>query len=128
VLWKICHAFQPRQNTAAGHRDRLHMHLSPIADAPAPAPYPCSAVCPWRYAPQSAAAGDVGSIKVVHGFKGLLGARALGWPTLRAEIHEVCGPAAKLLLWRSNERQALTDLEEAWLVRALYRDDRLTQP
>lgn len=69
-----------------------------------------------------------GSIEVVDGFKRLIGARALGWPTLRAEIHEVCGPAAKLLLWRSNARQALTDLEEAWLVRALYRDDRLTQP
>jgi len=31
-------------------------------------------------------------------------------------------------LWQSNARQALSDLEEAWLVRALYRDDRLTQP
>ncbi len=71
---------------------------------------------------------NAGSIEVVDGFKRLIGARALGWPTLRAEIHEVCGPAAKLLLWRSNARQALTDLEEAWLVRALYRDDRLTQP
>jgi ParB/RepB/Spo0J family partition protein len=69
-----------------------------------------------------------GTIEVVDGFKRLLGARALGWPTLRAEIHEVCGPAAKLLLWRSNARQALTDLEEAWLVRALYRTDGLTQP
>jgi hypothetical protein len=30
-------------------------------------------------------------------------------------------------LWQSNARQALSDLEEAWLVRALYRDDRQTQ-
>jgi hypothetical protein len=35
---------------------------------------------------------------------------------------------AKLLLWHSNARQELSELEEAWLVRALYRDDRLTQP
>jgi len=67
-------------------------------------------------------------VEVVDGFKRLIGARALGWSALRAEVHEVSGPAAKLLLWQSNARQALSDLEEAWLVRALYRDDRLTQP
>ena len=67
-------------------------------------------------------------VEVVDGFKRLIGARALGWSALRAEVHEVSGPAAKLLLWQSNARQALSDLEEAWLVRALYRDDRMTQP
>jgi len=71
---------------------------------------------------------QAGSIEVVDGFKRLVGARALGWPALRAEIHEVPGPAAKLLLWQSNARQELSDLEEAWLVRALYREDRLNQP
>jgi hypothetical protein len=62
--------------------------------------------------------------------KRLIDARALGWSALRAEIHEVPGPgpAAKLLLWQSNARQELSDLEEAWLVRALYREDRLNQP
>lgn len=69
-----------------------------------------------------------GSVEVVDGFKRLIGARALGWPTLRAEVHEVTGPAAKLLLWQSNARQQLSELEEAWLVRALYREDRLSQP
>jgi len=67
-------------------------------------------------------------VEVLDGFKRLIGARALGWSALRAEVHEVTGPAAKLLLWQSNARQALSDLEEAWLVRALYRDDRMTQP
>ena len=67
-------------------------------------------------------------VEVVDGFKRLSGARALGWSTLRAEIHEVTGPAAKLLMWHSNARQPLSDLEEAWLVRALYHEDRLTQP
>jgi ParB family transcriptional regulator, chromosome partitioning protein len=67
-------------------------------------------------------------LELVDGYKRLIGARALGWPALRAEVHAVTGPAAKLLLWHSNARQALSDLEEAWLVRALYRDDRLTQP
>lgn len=71
---------------------------------------------------------QAGSVEVVDGFKRLIGARALGWSALRAEIHEVTGPAAKLLLWESNTRQELSDLEEAWLVRALYREDRLNQP
>lgn len=71
-----------------------------------------------------------GSVEVVDGFKRLIGARALGWSTLRAEVHEVTGSAvtAKLLLWQSNARQALSELEEAWLVRTLYREDRLNQP
>ena len=71
---------------------------------------------------------QAGSVEIVDGFKRLVGARALGWSALRAEIHEVTGPAAKLLLWHSNARQQLSDLEEAWLVRALYREDRLNQP
>jgi ParB/RepB/Spo0J family partition protein len=69
-----------------------------------------------------------GTIELVDGFKRLVGARELGWSTLRAEIHEIAGPATKLLLWQSNTRQPLTAIEEAWVVRALYRDDRLTQP
>jgi ParB/RepB/Spo0J family partition protein len=71
---------------------------------------------------------QAGNVQIVDGFKRLIGARALGWSALRAEIHEVTGPAAKLLLWHSNARQQLSDLEEAWLVRALYREDKLNQP
>lgn len=77
------------------------------------------AVVCWRHA---------GSIEIVDGFKRLIAARRLKWPTLRAEVHEVTRAIAKLLLWHSNARQALSDLEEAWLVRALYREDRLSQP
>jgi hypothetical protein len=40
-------------------------------------------------------------VEVVDGFKRLIGARALGWPALRAEIHEVSGPAAKLCCGRA---------------------------
>jgi ParB-like chromosome segregation protein Spo0J len=71
---------------------------------------------------------QAGTVEIVDGFKRLVGARRLGWSTLRAEIHEVGSPAAKFLLWQSNAGTELTALEEAWLVRALYRDDRLTQP
>jgi len=68
------------------------------------------------------------AVELVDGFKRLASARKLGWSTLRAEIHDVTGPTAKLLLWQSNVRHELTVLEEAWVVRALYRDDRLDQP
>ena len=71
---------------------------------------------------------DAGHIEIVDGFKRVIGARALGWSTVRVELHEGAGAAAKLLLWQSNVRQVLTELEEAWLVRALYRDDGLSQP
>lgn len=77
------------------------------------------AVVCWRHA---------GVVEIVDGFKRLIAARTLKWPTLRAEVHDVTRALAKLLLWQSNARQALTDLEEAWLVRALYREDRMTQP
>ena len=70
-----------------------------------------------------------GTIEIVDGFKRLIAARTMGWRTLRAEIHDVTtGPVAKLLLWQSNAGQKLSELEEAWLVRALYRDDQLNQP
>ncbi len=51
-------------------------------------------------------------VEIVDGFKHLVSARKLGWATLRAEVHEVAGPAAKLLLWQSNARQELTALGE----------------
>ena len=39
-----------------------------------------------------------GVIEMSDGFKRLAGARKLGWSKLRAEIHQVHGPGAKLLL------------------------------
>jgi ParB-like nuclease domain len=37
---------------------------------------------------------QAGTVEIVDGFKRLIGARALRWSALRAEIHEVTGPAA----------------------------------
>lgn len=69
-----------------------------------------------------------GRLELIDGFKRLHAARALSWPTLRAEVQLVDGAGAKVLLWRCNAGAGLTEIEEAWLVRAMYRDDKLTQP
>ncbi len=69
------------------------------------------------------------ALAVVDGFKRLRAAVRLGWSELQVMVHEshVAG-AAQLLLWQSNQSHGLTDLEQAWLVRSLYREEKLTQP
>lgn len=69
-----------------------------------------------------------GGLEVVDGFKRLRASRALGWTRLRVQIEELDGIAAKLRLWQSNSSHGLTEVEEAWLVRALYREEHLSQP
>lgn len=65
---------------------------------------------------------------VIDGFKRLRSARALSWSHLSVQPWEGDGVQAKVLLWRCNEHRGLTDVEEAWLVRTLYREDGLSQP
>lgn len=69
-----------------------------------------------------------GKLELIDGFKRLHAARAMSWPRLRAEVQQVDAAGAKVRLWRCNAGAGLSELEEAWLVRALYRDDKLTQP
>lgn len=69
-----------------------------------------------------------GKLELIDGFKRLHAARAMSWPRLRAEVQQVDGAGAKVRLWQCNAGAGLTEIEEAWLVRALYRDDKLTQP
>jgi hypothetical protein len=69
-----------------------------------------------------------GKLELIDGFKRLHAARAMSWPKLRAEVQQVDAPGAKVRLWRCNAGAGLTEIEEAWLVRALYREDKLTQP
>ena len=70
--------------------------------------------------------GDL--LEVVDGFKRLRAAQQLGWRMLRVRELEVDSIGAKAALMVLNQGHGLTDLEEAWLVRALYRADRLAQP
>jgi ParB-like chromosome segregation protein Spo0J len=71
------------------------------------------------------AAGD--GLEIIDGFKRVRAARALGWPTLLARIANVGPIDAKLRLGELHDRRGLTEIEEAWLVRSLYRDDRVAQ-
>jgi len=68
------------------------------------------------------------SLELFDGLKRVRAAQALSWPTVRVEVHALDAPAAKLRLWRCNDGAGLSELEEAWLVRSLYRDDQLSQP
>jgi ParB-like chromosome segregation protein Spo0J len=67
-------------------------------------------------------------LQIIDGFKRVRAARALGWRTLAARIDDVGAIDAKLRLRELHDHRGLTELEEAWLVRSLYRDDRLSQP
>lgn len=68
-----------------------------------------------------------GQIEVVDGFKRLRGARALGWPKIRVDVAEVRSAEAKVWMCQSNGGRGLSELEEAWVIRALHREDGLMQ-
>lgn len=67
-------------------------------------------------------------LEIADGFKRLAAARRLEWPALRVEVIDVDVIQAKAALTLLNQASALSELEEAWVVRSLYRDDGLTQP
>lgn len=65
---------------------------------------------------------------VIDGLKRLRAARTLGWDTLNTQTWEGDLTHARLMVWRCNQARGVTELEEGWLVKALYREDGLTQP
>lgn len=67
-------------------------------------------------------------LELFDGLKRLRAARALAWPKLRVEVHALDTAGAKVRLVRCNVATGLSELEEAWLVRSLHREDRLSQP
>jgi ParB-like chromosome segregation protein Spo0J len=69
-----------------------------------------------------------GQLELCDGFKRLAAARRLEWPSVRVEILEINRVQAKAALAQLNKASTLSELEEAWVVRSLYRDDRLAQP
>jgi ParB/RepB/Spo0J family partition protein len=69
-----------------------------------------------------------GQLEILDGFKRVRAARALGWRTLRARVADVDRVEAKILLVARHDGRGLTELEEAWLIRSLHRDDGLSQP
>lgn len=67
-------------------------------------------------------------LELFDGFKRVRAARQLSWPAVRAEVHVLDAAGAKVRLLRCNAGAGLSELEEAWLVRSLYRDEALSQP
>jgi ParB/RepB/Spo0J family partition protein len=67
-------------------------------------------------------------LEILDGFKRLHAARTLGWSGVSAKMSEVDFVEAKIQLVALHDRRGLTEIEEAWLVRSLYRDDGLSQP
>src|SRR5437660_7111006 len=69
-----------------------------------------------------------GQWEVVDGFKRLAAARLLAWPTLLVRRLEADDErTVKAALYGLNLGQHLQELEEAWLVQALVREDGLSQ-
>jgi ParB-like chromosome segregation protein Spo0J len=67
-------------------------------------------------------------LEIVDGFKRVHAARELGWSELGAETSGVGIADAKVQIAALHGGRGLTEIEEAWLVRSLYRDDGLSQP
>ncbi len=65
--------------------------------------------------------------EVIDGFKRLRAARALRWEALWVHAVEVRGAQAKVQIVHSNRRESLTEIEEAWIIRALHREDGLVR-
>jgi ParB/RepB/Spo0J family partition protein len=70
---------------------------------------------------------DEGVLKVLDGHKRLRAARGLGWTELRTSIVEVEAIDAKVWLFELHRHHGLSELEEAWVIRSLCRDDGLSQ-
>ena len=68
------------------------------------------------------------NLEVFDGLKRLRAARELSWTVMRVEVHALDTTGAKVRLLCCNAGAGLAELEEAWLVRSLYREDRLSQP
>ena len=67
-------------------------------------------------------------LELLDGFKRVHAARTLGWSELVAETSGVGITDAKIQIAALHGGRGLTEIEEAWLVRSLYREDGLSQP
>ncbi|HCF62227.1 MAG TPA: hypothetical protein DFS52_30080, partial [Myxococcales bacterium] len=68
------------------------------------------------------------ALELFDGVKRWRAARALSWKTLRVEVHALDATGAKVRLLSCNAASGLSELEVAWVVRSLYREDGLSQP
>ncbi len=78
--------------------------------------------------PLQAWRAETGELELFDGLKRWRAAQSLSWTTLRVEVHPFDAGAAKVGLLLCNEGAGLSDLEVAWVVRSLYREDHVDQP
>jgi ParB/RepB/Spo0J family partition protein len=120
--------------TVALHAERLVAitdlgeRLAPLrlADASALAAMRASLAQYGQLSPVRAFERD-GALEIFDGFKRLRAARGLGLPELCAIVANVNVVEATVYMRELHAGHSLTALEEAWIVRALYRDHHLSQ-
>lgn len=66
--------------------------------------------------------------EVIDGFKRLSAARLLGLKTIRAAALQLTEEQAKASIISLNASHRLTEIEEGWLIRSLYRENKVNQP
>jgi ParB/RepB/Spo0J family partition protein len=82
----------------------------------------------WGQASPVVACDREGSLEIVDGFKRWAAAPACGWTTLSVRVVALDERLAKAAILGLNSLQRPTrELEEAWIVQALVREDGLTQ-
>jgi ParB-like chromosome segregation protein Spo0J len=67
-------------------------------------------------------------LELFDGLKRWRASQELSWAKVRVEVHALDGAGAKVRLLLCNATAGLSDLEVAWVVRALYREDKVDQP
>jgi ParB-like chromosome segregation protein Spo0J len=78
--------------------------------------------------PLQAWRAETGELELFDGLKRWRAAQSLSWSTVRVEVHTFDAGAAKVGLLLCNEAAGLSDLEVAWVIRSLYREDHVDQP
>jgi ParB-like chromosome segregation protein Spo0J len=98
-----------------------------LADPTAEEAMARSLQCYGQASPVTACHND-GQVELLDGFKRRAAATQIGWATLSVRLVEVDERSAKAAIYGLNSVGGRTnELEEAWLVQALVREDGLTQ-
>jgi ParB-like chromosome segregation protein Spo0J len=104
-----------------------HYRRYRLADPTAEAAMARSLLRYGQLAPLTACRRD-GRVEVLDGFKRLVAAAQVAWPTLSVRLLEVDERSAKAAIFGLNSSgRRPNELEEAWIVQALVRDDGLSQ-
>jgi ParB-like chromosome segregation protein Spo0J len=114
---------RPLPLAALGERYRRYR----LADPTAEEAMARSLQCYGQASPVTASHND-GQVELLDGFKRRAAAASIGWATLSVRLVEVDECSAKAAIYGLNSVGGRTnELEEAWLVQALVREDGLTQ-